>query len=587
MRIDFKNVRIENFKSIADANIALNEQGIVKVLGINDYESNASSNGAGKSSIFMAIFWALYGRDPKGITNPTNRYTKGECCVTLDFVIDKVTYKVVRSFRGSQLCELYINGQDKSARNRTDTDRILKEDILKMSPDIFLSLIYLSQGFSNRLTSLTPTARKDRLEQLTGTSDKVDSFSDILADYESARNTAGLTLVTSRSQVVGYGESLNKMIAEAENEIKAIQNRIDYYEDETGKRYYRADISDLQSLLAEYTANIDAKQHQIDEAVLNYNNLNSEYQKVSNDLRHNNNELSAASANLAEVNKPAPKCPTCHQPLPQTNAEELRLKYKDIIDRCTSAIKEMEAVSAQYKEAISKSDEAIKLMRQDLSLSQRDRTRVSNIISKIPLQYNVSTTDIEARIAKMSEDLSKVDADIKSLDQQIVVSDTKLGVIKHCRQLVTKAFRSYLLESAIRFLNERLAAYSKQLFSNSSDIVRFDSDSNKIELHLGDVLYDTLSGGEARKADLAVVLAQRDLASEVAGTSCNILVLDEIMESMDETATQVTLGLLEQTSQNVESMFIISHNNYAIPADSKLYVKKGADRVASVYYSMR
>lgn len=587
MRIDFKNVHIENFKSIADANIALNEQGIVKVLGINDYESNASSNGAGKSSIFMAIFWALYGRDPKGIANLTNRYTKGECCVALDFVIDKVTYKVVRSFRGSQLCELYIDGQDRSARNRTDTDRIIKEDILKMSPDIFLSLIYLSQGFSNRLTSLTPTARKDRLEQLTGTSDKVDSFSDILADYESARNDAGLTLVTSRSQVVGYRESLNNMIAEAENEIKTIQNRIDYYEDETGKRYYRADISKLQSLLSEYTETIDTKQHQIDEAVLNYNNLNSEYQKVSNDLRHNNNELSSASANLAEVNKPAPICPTCHQPLPQNNAEELRLKYKDIIDNCTSAIKEMEAVSAQYREAISKSDEAIQLMRQDLSRSQQDRTRVSNIISKIPLQYNVSTKDIEERIVKMSKDLSNVDNDIKSLDQQIVVSDTKLGVIKHCRQLVTKAFRSYLLESAIRFLNERLAAYSRQLFSNSSDIVRFDSDSNKIELYLGDVLYDTLSGGEARKADLAVVLAQRDLASEVAGTSCNILVLDEIMESMDETATQVTLGLLEQTSQNVESMFIISHNNYAIPADSKLYVKKGANRIASVYYSMR
>ena len=58
-----------------------------------------------------------------------------------------------------------------------------------------------------------------------------------------------------------------------------------------------------------------------------------------------------------------------------------------------------------------------------------------------------------------------------------------------------------------------------------------------------------------------------------------------IMESMDETATQVTLDLLEnqsQTSSNLESMFIISHNNYAIPVDSRIVVVKGADRVSTI-----
>ena len=54
---------------------------------------------------------------------------------------------------------------------------------------------------------------------------------------------------------------------------------------------------------------------------------------------------------------------------------------------------------------------------------------------------------------------------------------------------------------------------------------------------------------------------------------------------MDEKATQITLDLLEKTSEMVESMFIISHNNYAIPADSTLTVIKSNNRIAEIRYN--
>ena len=121
------------------------------------------------------------------------------------------------------------------------------------------------------------------------------------------------------------------------------------------------------------------------------------------------------------------------------------------------------------------------------------------------------------------------------------------------------------------------------LFSNESDVVRMRADSVKLDIFCGDAIYDSLSGGERRKVDIAVMLAQRDLSSHLAGMSCNILILDEVLESLDESATQVCLSLLEQQSQNVDSMFIISHNNYALPVDSTIVVTKGADHIASVF----
>ena len=40
MRIEFKDLKIRNFKSIGEADIDLQSQGIVKVLGVYEYEDN-------------------------------------------------------------------------------------------------------------------------------------------------------------------------------------------------------------------------------------------------------------------------------------------------------------------------------------------------------------------------------------------------------------------------------------------------------------------------------------------------------------------------------------------------------------------
>ena len=50
MNLRFKQIDIENFRSIARAVVDLENQGTVIVKGINEYEDKATSNGSGKSS---------------------------------------------------------------------------------------------------------------------------------------------------------------------------------------------------------------------------------------------------------------------------------------------------------------------------------------------------------------------------------------------------------------------------------------------------------------------------------------------------------------------------------------------------------
>ena len=161
MYIKFLKIDIEGFQAIKQATLSLDKQGVVQVQGINKYEQNANSNGSGKSSCFEAILWALFGKTSVGISDPSCRYLTSGCCVSLDFVIDKTTYNIKRFVKygkeGSGL-RFLVNDEDKTCRNKTDTDKLIK-DTLPFTIDTFLSIFFLSQGFNSRLSILTPSGR--------------------------------------------------------------------------------------------------------------------------------------------------------------------------------------------------------------------------------------------------------------------------------------------------------------------------------------------------------------------------------------------------------------------------------------------
>ena len=61
--ICFHHVEIDNFSSVAKGQrLRLDDRGLISIRGENDDTTGANNNGAGKTSIFKAITWVLYGR---------------------------------------------------------------------------------------------------------------------------------------------------------------------------------------------------------------------------------------------------------------------------------------------------------------------------------------------------------------------------------------------------------------------------------------------------------------------------------------------------------------------------------------------
>ncbi len=147
-------LKLENFKRYKTFELDFDE-GLVGIIG---------KNGSGKSTIFEAILFALYGefkdRGYKEIVRNANATDKDAVVVELNFEFDSIEYKVVREFRGKALsanAKLYKNDELITSGAKEVTTSIMK--LTKMSKEAFLHTLFASQ---KELTSLSNSKSEDR-----------------------------------------------------------------------------------------------------------------------------------------------------------------------------------------------------------------------------------------------------------------------------------------------------------------------------------------------------------------------------------------------------------------------------------------
>ena len=106
----------------------------------------SGDNGAGKSTMLDALTFALFGKSFRGINIPQlpNSINENNCEVEIEFTIGKDEYFVSRSLRPKKF-EIYKNNnmlpQDSKSK---DYQKILEEQILKMSYKSFCCPLYTS-----------------------------------------------------------------------------------------------------------------------------------------------------------------------------------------------------------------------------------------------------------------------------------------------------------------------------------------------------------------------------------------------------------------------------------------------------------
>lgn len=622
MKIQFKKIVINNFMSLGDISIDLDNQGYTLVSGINNNPSDlAKSNGSGKSSIFEAIVWCLTGETMRGNKDITNNVINKGTRVTLYFNIDNNSYKLIRTkddpeYKTNLL--IYINDEDKSGKGIRDSDKLLKEYIPDLTPSLIGSVIVLGQGLPTRFTNNSPSGRKEVLEKLC----KSDFMIEDLKDRVGTRKTAlQSTLRTHEDNLLSQQTILEisyKELDVQKNLLKSLNEDTNYnklIQDLT------TEITNNKTLLDEVTNTLDVIDNELnvvfqEQSSLNKKKKDSEdtveqkYVEQITTYQNKINELSVSigvlTNKIKDIKSIKEVCPTCGQRLPNVNKPSTESFESELNTEINNKQKYTEELNNLLKEkeleeeTITKSFQEIqvnlstqyKTLEDKRTFNSQEKNKLTTLInsqnSKLT-EFTLKQSNLETNIRTCEEKIDSLNRSIKEHEDTLlynnnVMEDTKerLSIINKFNTVLSRDFRGYLLESIVEFINSVAKKYCLDVFE--TDYIEFKLDGNNIAISYNNKQYESLSGGERQKIDIILQLALRDMLCKYTDFSTNLLVLDEIFDNLDELGCSKIIDLISNKLNDISSIYIISHHGdeLNIPSDNELIVVKECNGVSYI-----
>ena len=153
------NIHLKNFRAHKDTHIDFTTLGSpVLIKGIN--MDTGASNGAGKTSIFAAIEYAIFSQKDSQLSD-----FETEGYVSLEFLAEGSIYRIFKEYTADEYkVTLYKDGE-KYLTAKLEIEKYLR-DILRISRKLFQQTIYQPQGFSDFFSFLTPQLKSQFIAEL-------------------------------------------------------------------------------------------------------------------------------------------------------------------------------------------------------------------------------------------------------------------------------------------------------------------------------------------------------------------------------------------------------------------------------------
>lgn len=213
--LKFEKVSIQNFMSIGEAEVDLSKGGFTLISAENHrVEDAAKSNGSGKSSIGESIVWALTGETIRGHKEVVNRYTIGDCLVSVFFSFKDHQWVVKRGMDRSKgkTLEIIKDGHTLPSKGYRDAQDVFLRELPEITFKFLNSVVILGQGLPGRFTNNSPAGRKAVLEELTNADYMIEQVKEGIANRQAFLSN-GLRVaedgrLTSQTQKRTLGEAI-------------------------------------------------------------------------------------------------------------------------------------------------------------------------------------------------------------------------------------------------------------------------------------------------------------------------------------------------------------------------------------------
>ncbi|WP_369427569.1 AAA family ATPase [Providencia sp. PROV236] len=614
----FIKMTIENFMRIAEAEVELNDRGLILIQGKNTDDTSANSNGSGKSTLMNALCWVIYGETANGLKSDDVLSTGHESNCRVAVIVedeDGKRYSVIRHrAHKTYKNRLMVSCEDGDLTK--GTDKLTQEFIEKLigsSKDVFLASIYASQENMPDLPGMTDKNLKAIVEEAAGV-DRLTHSYEIARDkhniklaecdgvggkitiadraFISALETAEETKMSSE----GWEKSRTARIEEAKKQVSIAEVALTECQmANDGAPTVESIDEKIKAIRAEISSvtEHDVKVHEVESIIAKAKSSQAVKQSEVDRLKiQAKKSMDNATAVNAKVGVPCSECgkPYCESDLETVKKGHIDKARSDMTKISTELLPEITAISDKISKA-ELSLNALKASRpnvdaelEKIAALQRQRTYVEKskndeiAANKLLHQENEKlkaiteeTNPFAALIEKTEKEAALLKDNLKVLKENKKKLDEECGVLELARKVFSPAgVRSHILSNVTPFLNAKTAEYLNTLSDGTITAVWSTMETTKkgevkdkfniaVSKEGASKSFAGLSGGEKRKVRIATALALQDLVASRATKNIQLFIGDEIDDALDVAGLERLMAILEVKARERGTVLIISH----------------------------
>lgn len=600
-----KKVILHNFRSFVDGELNLEDRGLVLINGINKDRSGDSTNGIGKSTLYLSILYALYGELPDGSKGDSIvREDAGKnCYVKLYFSVKGHDYRIERYRKDKENKNkvlLFKGDKDISEPTNKSTDEKILTLIQLTSTTMYNTLVFTSDGISE-FSNAADKDRKDILENLTNTSiykKSLDLVKNDLKDVKERKQNiekdldrVNVSRKEMESLLFSYEEAVKAQKvqkANLESNIKSLtmeisnnaiptEENLDELRQESSKLEQDINKISVKDANPLYSKLLEVR-NSYKNAVKSMQDINdkiADYRRQYTDLKNSPDNICRVCGNVLdeehkkkELDRLVSEGSTCKITLEQSQKEIEVLKNEGI--SLNEEYTKMQSKNNELTKALDEKEQKLSNLTREINSIQNNLmqykmkvTRIDTLkeslsnISEIS-KPNISMSDSDKKIKELSDKKDKLDKDIADREKLLVVFGNQ-GVKAHVLGLIIPYINSkmdlYLDKLTEGTMGAHLIGQTEAKNGNVSDKLDIVIDSSAT----GSV-YKELSSGEKKRISIALNLSFMSyLTNRVSDT--NIAIYDEALDALDNQGVEAVLSLLKEESKNIGTIMVISHNS--------------------------
>ena len=503
-----EKIIIKNFYSIRNIELCLSDYtGLTLIKGIN--KDAKGSNGSGKSALVEAVLFGLTGKTIRKSTEDSlvNNKAKKLCVVELH-ITNNDEYIVISRQKKPTKLEFLVGDKNLTKATIAQTQSTI-DDILNTNYKVLVSSMFFGQA--NDISFLDSSADDKRNIIKTFLNlDDIFSMRDRIKGHKAAAY-----------QSMKLQDSL---VSEQERSIKDLKNKLKSIEDDTLWYTNKYD---------EYTLSLS-----LDDILDGEKKFRDTNFKIS----ANEKEVEATEDRLEDLKQKLQHpdsvevCPRCDQ--------DIVVKFDR--DQIEIDIGNLEVDKRELNSHIRSLENTL----WEPPISSRDFSKIFKYkeLCRDEETFTALIQEYEDKILQYQKDKSsgKIDYDVMRFWEKAL---SEQGVIK------------YIIRNVLSYFNDRCNFYLSYLASNNY-FVEFDEElTEKITTNGAIIQYISLSGGEKRKINLAVMLALKDLLLLTDKDQSDLVFFDEVAENLDEEGVRGLHELLQEIKKD-KTIFVITHNKY-------------------------